>query len=97
MKPAPLNENELLGLAAHLPGWKVAAQALEKTYLFESYLDGRELVRRLAVAAEARDHHPDLRVGWRKVTVISTTHSVGAVTRLDEALALKAEASLLPP
>jgi 4a-hydroxytetrahydrobiopterin dehydratase len=97
MKPAPLNEDELLGLAAHLPGWKVSAQALEKTYLFESYLDGIEFVRRLAVAAEAMDHHPDLRVGWRKVTVTSTTHSVGAVTRLDEALALKAEASLRQP
>lgn len=97
MKPAPLNEDELQVLAAHLPGWKVGAQALEKTYLFESYLGGIEFVRRLAVAAEAMNHHPDLKVGWRKVTVISTTHSVGAVTRLDEALALKAEASLRQP
>lgn len=92
MKRAPLTVEEWTELSARLPGWKVDGTVLEKTFSFQTYLEGIDFVRRLAVAAEAMDHHPDLFVGWRKVTVKLTTHSAGAVTRLDEALAVQAEA-----
>jgi 4a-hydroxytetrahydrobiopterin dehydratase len=37
--------------------------------------------------AEALNHHPDLIVGWRKVTVRLSTHSAGGLTGLDFVLA----------
>jgi len=91
MKPEPLTADELTGLLTRLPGWGLEGAALVKSFRFETYLDGIEFVRRLAVAAEEMNHHPDLLIGWRKVTVTLTTHSAGAVTRLDEALAGRAE------
>lgn len=79
-----------------LPGWQVMESQLVREFPFPSYLEGIEFVRRLAVAAEAMDHHPDLFVGWRRVAVHLTTHSAGGLTALDLALAQKASALACP-
>jgi 4a-hydroxytetrahydrobiopterin dehydratase len=92
MKQEALTEEELEQLPRLLPGWALEGRELEKAFAFPSYLAGIEFVRKLAVAAEEMNHHPDLRVGWRKVTVRLSTHSAGAVTALDVELARKAEA-----
>ncbi len=73
-------------LTAH-PTWRVEGTELVKEFRFSSYLAGIEFVRRIALLAEAMNHHPDLFVGWRKVTVRLSTHSAGGLTRLDFALA----------
>ncbi|MEZ5385683.1 MAG: 4a-hydroxytetrahydrobiopterin dehydratase [Prosthecobacter sp.] len=91
MKPERLTEaavNEALGT---LPGWTVEGNELAKEYRFPAYLDGIEFVRRLAVEAEAMNHHPDLRIGWRRVQVRLTTHSTGGLTNLDLELARRSE------
>jgi len=36
-----------------------------------------DFVRRLAVAADDMNHHPDLEISWSKVTVSITTHTEG--------------------
>ncbi|HBJ82563.1 MAG TPA: 4a-hydroxytetrahydrobiopterin dehydratase, partial [Verrucomicrobiales bacterium] len=41
----------------------------------------------VAQEAEALNHHPNLLVGWRQVTVRLTTHSAGGLTGLDVTLA----------
>ena len=73
-------------LTAH-PTWQVEGRELVKEFRFPNYLAGIEFVRRVALLAEAMNHHPDLVVGWRKVTVRLSTHSAGGVTYLDFALA----------
>ena len=88
----PLNADELERLVGRLPGWTVRESSLVKTFSFDAYLDGIAFVNRLAQEAEKMNHHPDLQVGWRKVTVTLSTHSAGAVTGLDAQLAEKAEA-----
>jgi 4a-hydroxytetrahydrobiopterin dehydratase len=40
-------------------------------------------VTRLAFDAEANDHHPDLQVSYKTVTVTWSTHSDGGVTAKD--------------
>lgn len=37
--------------------------------------------------AEAANHHPDIQISWKEVTVVLTTHSEGEVTDKDYALA----------
>jgi 4a-hydroxytetrahydrobiopterin dehydratase len=37
--------------------------------------------------AEAANHHPDVEISWKTVTVTLTTHSEGGVTEKDRALA----------
>jgi len=87
MKPELLSESAVQQQMTGLSGWKVEGTELVKEFRFTSYLAGIEFVRRVAVLAEAMNHHPDLLVGWRKVTVRLSTHSAGGLTRLDFELA----------
>ena len=87
MKPELLSESAIQQQMTALPGWQVEGTELGKELRFPSYLDGIEFVRRVAGLAEEMNHHPDLFVGWRKVTVRLSTHSAGGLTGLDFALA----------
>ena len=50
-------------------------------------------VNRVAGAAEEADHHPDILVhGWNRVRLTLTTHSAGALTDNDHALAKRIDA-----
>ena len=91
MKRALLTEEEIATALATLEGWCVEGHELVKTFRFPSYLAGIDFVSRLGQAAEAMNHHPDLLVGWRRVTMRVTTHSTGGLTELDLALAREAE------
>ncbi len=87
MKPELLSESAIQQQMTPLPGWQREGTELVKEFRFTSYLAGIEFVRRVGGLAEAMNHHPDLFVGWRKVTVRLTTHSAGGLTRLDFELA----------
>ena len=65
------------------PGWQAQGDALVRQYTFPSYPDAIAFVTRLAFDAEASDHHPDLLIRYRKVTVTWSTHSEGGVTERD--------------
>jgi 4a-hydroxytetrahydrobiopterin dehydratase len=81
-------------LAAH-PGWERDGAAIARTFTFDSYAASIGFVVRLGFAAEARFHHPDMHVGWRRVRVVLTTHDAGGITALDAELAEQAD-SLAP-
>lgn len=70
-----------------LPGWSRRGDVLTKPFAFATYLDGIAFVNRVAEAAEAADHHPDLDVRWGKVTCTLSTHSAGGITQKDLDLA----------
>lgn len=69
-------------LARH-SGWAVKGDGLVRTFPFNSFPDAIAFVTRLAFDAEAADHHPDLSVSYRKVTVTWSTHSEGGITEKD--------------
>jgi 4a-hydroxytetrahydrobiopterin dehydratase len=96
MKPKLLNDTAIQTALAKLPGWQVAGRELVKDFQFGSYLAGIEFVHQIARLAEAMNHHPDLLVRWRKITVRLTTHSAGGLTALDFTLAGKIELSQPP-
>lgn len=64
-------------------GWAFADGALSRELRFADYPATIAFVVRLGFAAEKRDHHPDLYVGWGKVRVTWSTHDAGGVTSLD--------------
>jgi 4a-hydroxytetrahydrobiopterin dehydratase len=66
-----------------LPGWSRKGEALEKQLTFASFPDAIAFVTRIAFHAEAVDHHPDLVINYRRVTVGYSTHSEGGVTLKD--------------
>jgi 4a-hydroxytetrahydrobiopterin dehydratase len=69
-------------LAAH-PGWKKEGDALVRQFTLRSFPDAIAFTTRLAFDAEASDHHPDLTISYKRVTVRWSTHSEGGVTEKD--------------
>ena len=67
--------------------WDEVDGALERTLEFASFPEAIAFVNRLAELAEREDHHPDLHIDYRRVTVRWTTHSAGGITDRDRALA----------
>jgi 4a-hydroxytetrahydrobiopterin dehydratase len=66
-----------------LPGWRFAGDALVKEFTFAGFPEAVAFVARLVPGSEAADHHPDLAVSYRRVTVSFSTHSEGGVTAKD--------------
>jgi 4a-hydroxytetrahydrobiopterin dehydratase len=67
--------------------WNEQAGALVREFEFESFPKAIAFVDRLAEAAESENHHPDMDIRYRKVTVRWTTHSEGGITERDRAMA----------
>ena len=78
-----LSDSDIETRLAGLPGWKRGGDALVKTITFASFPDAIAFVTRLAFSAEEADHHPDLAISYRKVTVTWSTHSAGGITDKD--------------
>jgi 4a-hydroxytetrahydrobiopterin dehydratase len=67
--------------------WPVVDGALERTFELESFVSAVAIVNRLAELAERENHHPQIGIDNRKVTVRWVTHSAGGITERDHALA----------
>ena len=75
--------DEALKRLGKLPGWKLEGNAVTRQFTFAGFPDAVGYVVRLAFGAEAADHHPDLLVSYKRVTVTYTTHSAGGLTEKD--------------
>lgn len=82
-----LSDTELTETLTTLPEWTRSGDAITRTIEAPSFPAGIELVRRVAAAAEAANHHPDIDIRWRKVTFTLSTHSAGGLTAQDVAMA----------
>jgi 4a-hydroxytetrahydrobiopterin dehydratase len=74
-------------LRTTLTGWQVEDGLLVRSIQAADFLSGIRLVDAVAVAAEERDHHPDIDVRWTTVTFRLATHSEGGLTSKDVDLA----------
>ena len=83
-------------IAARLPastsGWTHVGDALQKSFRFDDYASGVAFAVRVAFAADKRDHHPEMRLGYQRVGVSWSTHDAGGVTELDVAMAQHTDA-----
>ena len=82
-----LGDVEVQGwLKAH-PGWALEGGMIRRTYAFKDFRAAMAFVNRVADAAEAADHHPDIDIRYSKVTLTLTSHDAGGLTARDFALA----------
>lgn len=91
---AHLDPEKLAQLVAQLqPGWEVGdgPRRLTRRFKFHDFKSALHFVNRVGVLAEELNHHPDIELGWGRVVVSSTTHSVGALTSLDFELARRVD------
>jgi 4a-hydroxytetrahydrobiopterin dehydratase len=77
MATPALTEQEITDGLAQLTGWEREGDMLVKTYTLPSYMAGLAFATAAGTVAEAHDHHPDIHIGWKKVTLRFTTHDAG--------------------
>ena len=82
-----LSREEIQTRIGQLRGWEFSGNVLTRQILFPSFKDAIAFVNRVGDVAEAADHHPDITIQYRKVTLSLWTHSEGGVTRKDLDLA----------
>ena len=87
---AVLSNDEVDRRLAALPGWSRQGSAIVRQFAFKGFPEAVAFISRLVPGAEAADHHPDLTINYRKVTVSYATHSEGGVTEKDFAGAERA-------
>ena len=70
-----------------MTGWRREADHLTRCLEFATFMKAIEFVNEVAAVAEEIDHHPDILISWRRVTLNLSSHDVGGVTNRDLALA----------
>jgi 4a-hydroxytetrahydrobiopterin dehydratase len=74
-----------------LNGWTLQGDAIRKQYTFKDFAEAIAFVNRLAPKADAVDHHPDILINYKRVTLTYSTHSEGGLTDKDFAGAEEAD------
>ena len=72
--------------------WSLDKGQLFRDFSFTSYALAASFVQELASMAEEQNHHPDILLRWKKVSVWLFTHDDEGITQLDTTFALQANA-----
>jgi 4a-hydroxytetrahydrobiopterin dehydratase len=73
--------------------WQREGQAITREWTFADFVHAIAFVNRVADAAEAANHHPDINIhGWNKVRLELSTHSEGGLTQADFDMAARIDA-----
>ena len=67
--------------------WETVDGKLVKVVQKADFAEALAYVNRVGALAEERNHHPDIEISWNTVTLRLWSHSAGAVTDADHALA----------
>lgn len=73
-------------------GWTNDGQALVKVFDRGSFNGAIAFVNGVAAVANRLDHHPDIAISWKEVTIRTWSHDVNAITDRDAALAREIDA-----
>ena len=79
MSVPELNPEETAALLAAHPDWASArdGKAIARTFLFKDFSEAWGFMNRVALLAEAQDHHPEWFNVYNRVEVTLTTHDAG--------------------
>lgn len=80
---AKLAADEVRSRLQQLPEWELEGEAIKRQFTFKGFPEAVAFIVRLAFDAEAADHHPDILVNYRRVTLTYSTHSEGGLTAKD--------------
>jgi 4a-hydroxytetrahydrobiopterin dehydratase len=73
--------------------WERSGDEIVRELKFDDFAQAIAFVNRVADAAEAANHHPDILVhGWNKVRLSLTNHSAGGLTDADFELSHRIDA-----
>ena len=80
------------GNTPYVADWSEQDNALVREFELPSFPAAIEFVDRLGELAESEDHHPDIDIRYRRVTVRWSTHSAGGITDKDREMAERTSA-----
>lgn len=80
---ARLSPAEAVQRLRALDGWTLDGDAIRKQFTFAGFPEAVAFVDRLVPGAEAADHHPDILINYKRVTLTYSTHSEGGLTAKD--------------
>ena len=82
--------DEAGSLAAGVAGeWQIDEGEIRREFTFKTFNAAFGMATRIALLAEAQGHHPELEVGWGRLVVRLSTHSVGGLSRNDFIMAAR--------
>lgn len=79
---------------ARLDGWSVENGKLHRELQFDDFQQAFGFMARMALYAEAQQHHPEWFNVWNKVVIDLTTHDVGGLSDKDVAFAETVNAAI---
>jgi 4a-hydroxytetrahydrobiopterin dehydratase len=89
----PLTEDEIAAALKELPEWSVVDGRLSTTRKLPTFLDALAWVQKVGLVAEDLNHHPDITIKWKLVTVTCCTHDAhNQITKFDTRLAERIDA-----
>jgi 4a-hydroxytetrahydrobiopterin dehydratase len=80
---ARLTDDQIRAEMSRLDGWTRAGDAIRKQFTFNGFPEAVAFVNRLVPEAESADHHPDITINYKRVTLSYSTHSEGGLTAKD--------------
>jgi 4a-hydroxytetrahydrobiopterin dehydratase len=84
-----LSGTEVVQSLQSIFGWSINGTTIERTFEFPNFVEAMGFVNRIAEAAEAVNHHPDITINYNKVKLSLTSHDSGGVTQRDLRMAGK--------
>ena len=81
--PPLLAEAEVVEHLRAVPAWRREGDAIVRDLRFPTFREAIAFVTRVAELAEARDHHPDIDIRWRRIRLVLTTHARHGLTERD--------------
>ncbi len=91
---APMDAEAARDMLGQLNDWELdeSGKEISRSYKFKNYYQTMAFVNALAWIAHQEDHHPDLQVGYNRVQVRFSTHSIGGLSENDFICAAKIDA-----
>jgi len=93
----PLDPAARVRLAEELPDWTLAEggrDAIRRRFSFRDFSEAWGFMARVALLAEAQDHHPEWSNVWNRVDILLSTHDAGGLSARDLRLAKAIDALL---
>lgn len=82
-----LSEAQIVEQLRALPGWSYEKGQITRTFTFNNFMEGIYFVGRVAAAAEAANHHPDIDIRYSDVKISTSSHDINGISERDFKLA----------
>lgn len=85
--PTPLTRDQIQRRLQDLASWSLVQGKLYAEFTFPDFISAFGFMTRVAIVAQAENHHPEWSNTYNKVRIHLTTHEAGGISERDFSLA----------